>query len=163
MSLCQDVAHVAVRVSANKRASALVDIDRIAEMGTASSLPEPLRALLGSGLVNESGCLFVAALRATSPSFELDAFPDRTGAECFVNHVHVDDLIPGLARDDQLRHGVVLGIELCRIATPHSVRVIVSQGEDGAVVRLHVRRAGERWICDDLDRYVDERVIVIDS
>ena len=116
---------------------------------------------VSQGVVFEHGCAFLRALWAGDPSFRLDRFPDLTGAECFVNHVHLADL--GIAASkEQLCESVALAGAIARLGRPERLRFIISLKDAECVWRFHRRRRGERWLDDDLESYREEALLVID-
>jgi hypothetical protein len=48
-------------------------------------------------------------------------------------------------------------------AVPGRFNVIVSYDGESCAVRFHKIRAGERWLAEDLDAYVDEGVLVVEA
>lgn len=92
----------------------------------------------------------------------LNDFEDRTGYECFINSIHIDDY----AESNWLGNALQLSQRLleCWFGSQNSesLQVILSCGEFGAMVKAHVIRAGEIWLDDDLDSY-DEPVLVATS
>lgn len=107
-------------------------------------------------------------------------FPDLTGWECFVNSFHLEDEVPvrkttspdgqpSVSEQDQLtllRHGVTLGLLVCRaaaaLARPVPVRCVVAVNDTNGTFRFHRIRPGEDWVLPDLDSYRREKVVVID-
>ena len=96
-------------------------------------------------------------------------FPDRTGFECFINHVHLpfkgtkEALTPCLQYAAALQEALIPFITEAR-----QFRVIVSLSEDDAfpkyacTVRFHQIRTGENWVADDLEGYKSEAILVFD-
>ena len=54
------------------------------------SLPAALLALISDGFVTQEGCSFLRGLYMLKGNASPSMFPDETGYECFVNHVHID-------------------------------------------------------------------------
>ena len=46
---------------------------------------------------------------------------------------------------------------------PGRFNVIVSYDGESCAVRFHKIRKGERWLCDDLESYVDEGILVVEA
>ncbi len=94
-----------------------------------------------------------------------DHWADRTGYECFVNHVHLESV---LGEDcDVSLVGVKLGLALgehlaVHLADAGPVTIIVSFDGASPVLRVHRTRPGERWLADDLEGYA-EGVLVIET
>lgn len=110
-----------------------------------------------------------------APSF----FPDLTAWECSDSSFHLEDHVPVTVRtvddapvispDDQrtlLRHGVALALEFRRLVAgldrPGPVRCIVGANDTNATFRFHLIREGETWHAPDLDRYLSDKMVVVD-
>jgi hypothetical protein len=95
-------------------------------------------------------------------------FPDRTGYECFVNHIHIDDLVPKCSPQTLVEQAVVLAASLnhrLRIMAPNTTfRFLISAHNDGGcTLRFHTVRSGEEWVADNLENYAEEAIAVIES
>ncbi|MFC5769825.1 hypothetical protein [Thauera sinica] len=87
-------------------------------------------------------------------------FPDKTGYECFVNSVHIDDYVSA----EYLTYAFIF-VEDCfasweREGRNESLLAIVVCDEFGAVVKLHVARDGESWTGNDLEKY-EEGILIV--
>lgn len=127
-----------------------------------------LRELLGEGFVQENGCVFLAELRSASSASTLNDFPDRTGFECFVNHVHMSDYLRvrlTTGRREVLAEAFAYASALMNVLqySFESLRftIILSYDGNDAVVRFHKTRPGEAWVDDDLESYQEEGVGVL--
>ena len=88
-------------------------------------------------------------------------FPDETGYECFVNHVHIDAYSPKplpLA----MVFAEAVGKAWMISGSRNSVRVIVSCNDTGCVVRCHVIRPHQFWLDENLEAYEHDAVWVND-
>jgi hypothetical protein len=129
------------------------------------TLATKLAALVQSALLEEHACWFLEPLRNGAMSSSLLQFPDRTGFECFVNHVHISDFIEGEV-DASMMHlqGLLLAEELERKLKPLGrFRIIVSCDEMDCAVRFHRLRPGELWVLDDLETYREEALLILES
>jgi len=87
-------------------------------------------------------------------------FPDRTGFECFVNHIHFpftgtrESLISCLNYAFALRHSLAN-------KEGRSFQEIISIAEAECTVRFHQLRPGENWIAEDLERYGSEAILLL--
>jgi hypothetical protein len=86
-------------------------------------------------------------------------FPDRTGFEAFVNHVHrpYDETSESL--QSCLYYATKLWNRLAEIKE-HQFIVILSVSEGDCVVRFHQLRQDENWMDDDLENYTEESILV---
>jgi hypothetical protein len=106
-------------------------------------------------------------------------FGDLTGWECANSSFHLEDHVPvpvalvdgtpQIAEDDQrtlLLHGIAFALEFGRLvhglADPGPVRCVVAANETNATFRFHRIRPDEFWSYPQLDRYVEEKMVVID-
>lgn len=137
-------------------------IEAICSAPKRGALPAELSKLAAGGFFEQNGIHFLSCLEPLARSAVLSDFVDRTGYECFVNSIHVDDYVS----DDFLGCAIDFADQLF-VAWRNSgvdavLNVIVSCDETGAVVRCHSSRKGERWLAANLDGY-DEAVLVVDS
>lgn len=96
-------------------------------------------------------------------------FPDQTGLECTANRLRMESMLePRLARSCPLlllTAGLMTARALSRELARHDARfnIILSYDGESCAVRFHKIRAGERWLSDDLEGYVDEGVLVFET
>ena len=119
-------------------------------------------------VVETGGCFLLGGF-VKKPHLSPADFPDATGLECSANKLRMEAMFP--ARIVQsfplllLTAGLVtartVASELAR--HPGRFNVIVSFDGDSCVVRFHKIRAGEKWLADDLEGYVDEGVLVFEA
>jgi len=95
-------------------------------------------------------------------------FPDKTGFEDFINHVHLpfdgtnETLIPCL------EYAALLQKALMPLTQDREFRLIISLSEDKAfpksacTVRFHQIRPGENSMSEDLEGYKSEAILVFD-
>lgn len=126
-------------------------------------LPAKLSDLLSAGVVDQDGCVFLAQLAKRASSASRSDFPDLTGYECFVNHVHVDDYVDDANPQTLAAMGVVFARGLCELLSKRSgdFNVIVGSDDLSCSVRFHQVRAGEAWLNDDLESYQDEAIALL--
>lgn len=133
-------------------------------------LAAELRRLLEPGIPSLDGCWLLASQLPAGASRARDQFPDRTGYEAFVNHIHVADALgragersPGFA----LGQALALGLELEALLAAHgSFQIVVAADMDSPAdcnVRFYKLRSGEIWIEDDLEGYTHEGILVIET
>jgi hypothetical protein len=125
------------------------------------SLPAGLSVLISDGFVTQGACSFLRGLCKHKGNTIPSMFPDETGYECFINHIHIDDYSPEplpLAMEfaDQV------GKAWMSSGASANLRVIVSCNDTGCVVRCHVIRPHQFWLDDDLDAYKNDAVWVND-
>lgn len=131
-------------------------------------LSEKLSQLLAQGLTDLGGAILFTAMRNTAERGTPDNFPDLTGYECFVNHIHVEDQVDGsLSEQALLRKGIAFALAIesrLRSEFPGKpFNVIVAANVSGCGARFHTVRPGEEWLASDLEGYADEAILVLET
>lgn len=125
------------------------------------TLAPSLKKIADHGFEVRDGCYVLRALsgHANAPR---ERFDDCTGYECFVNSLHVEDYCTDspfaqalLFVKDVLRSWQRMRPSSCLVA-------ILTADELSVVVKFHVKRDGEQWLGDDIERYEDP-VMSLDS
>ena len=152
----------------NQRMDALYDEIREENLDDPKALPQKLLMLLNSGFVEEEQCLFLSVLKQGTPVKRVD-FPDRTGYECFVNHIHIEDYLEngGLPPLELLGRGIALARELkAQLSQLHGgkhFRIIVAFDGSSCTVRFHAVRADERWVDKDGSGFAKGAIAVLET
>ncbi len=131
--------------------------------------PKKLERLAQSRLFEAEGCMFLALLY--SPRYSLndpslrDSVIDKTGLECYVNHIHVSDYTPAGSDCDSLDL-LVMGLRFAisldrRLGAVGAHNVILSYDWEECTVRFHGIRPGESYLAADLDGYQFEAILVL--
>ena len=122
-----------------------------------AALPRRLAAILAKGLVESEGCIFLKGMSAGYNSEVEEYCGDKTGYECFVNHIHIDDH----TRKNMVLVAVTFLTKLSAMLKAqypdYEFRGEISEG-DSVIVRFHRLRSGEQWLLDDLEKYKEEGV-----
>jgi hypothetical protein len=119
-----------------------------------SALSPELSSVLDAGFVEEKGCVLLAS-KARCSAFAR-ATEDETGYECFINHLHVEDL------GEALEFARLLHKALADAFTGRFVVIVAYDGRE-ATVRFHRLRADQTWLSENLEGYLDEGIAVLDS
>jgi hypothetical protein len=138
-------------------------MDALLEAERRIDLPAKLSDLLSAGVVDRDGCVFFAQLAKRASSASGSDFPDLTGYECFVNHVHIDDYVEDADERTLALVGVAFARRVCELLSARSgdFNVIVGTDELSCSVRFHQVRAGEAWLSNDLESYKEEAIAVL--
>jgi hypothetical protein len=94
--------------------------------------------------------------------------PDKTGFECFINHVHLPFNGTSEALIPCLEYAATVQEALVPLTEHRRFRVIVSLSKDEAFpksacsVRFHQIRPGEDFVSEDLEGYKSEAILVFD-
>jgi len=155
-------------VKTNPRMGVLYDEVREENLDDPKALPQKLLALLNGGFAEDEQCVFLSALKKATPVKRLD-FPDRTGYECFVNHIHIENYLEngGLPPLEMLGRGIALAGEIKkRLSQLHGekhFRIIVAFDGTTCTVRFHTVRADEEWIDKDASGRAREAIAVFET
>ena len=152
----------------NQRMDVLYDEIRQENLDDPRALPQKLLTLLNAGFAEDEQCVFLSALRKATPVKRLD-FPARTGYECFVNHIHIENYLEngGLPPLELLGRGIALARELkARLSQLHGgkhFRIIVAFDGLSCTVRFHTVRPDEEWIDKNGAGRAKEAVAVLET
>jgi hypothetical protein len=104
------------------------------------------------------GCVFLAEEYAGSKVSNPQLFSDRTGYECYVNHVHfqVEHDKQSLERVFDYASAIRKSLNSLKDG---SFEIIISVSDGGSIVRFHKCRPGEVWLSEDLDAYEHEAIL----
>ena len=155
-------------MKANQRMDVLYDEVHAENFDDPKALPQKLLTMLNEGFVEEDQCMFLSLLKKNAPVKRPD-FPDCTGYECFVNHIHVEDYLEngGLPPLEVLGRGLALAYELkARLARMHGdkhFRIIVAFNGLNCSVRFHTVRPDEEWVDKDLLGYAEGAVAILET
>ena len=140
-----------------------------ADFVESEKLSETLSGLLLEGFTQLDGAVVFTAMRDNAERVKPENFPDLTGFECFVNHIHVEDQLEGPVPDPLalLKQGIAfaLGTERGLRATfpGKPFKVIVAATARRCDVRFHLARPGEEWLARNLDGYGAEAILVLET
>jgi hypothetical protein len=142
-------------------------LDRLAHTPVTLVLPlqdETLADYLARGVTENDECIILSALAESCSPYDPGLFFDRTGYECFVNHVHIEHQPHA---PDELREAFSYAQRLAGLlnTVPGPFMIIISQhtATSETAVRFHKIRPDEGWLADDLEGYADEAILAIAS
>ena len=147
-----------------------------------NSLPVPdiLVSQLAEGFKEVDGCVVQSSFESeqiwSDRRRRKDNQDDETGFECLLSKTYLDDLFPvDVALSELCRVGLAYGFYLRTAISKSQVfgqfRFIVDAqlpGADGSSVpnacsvRFHKLRPDQRWLCDDLESYKENALLVMD-
>jgi hypothetical protein len=126
-------------------------------------LAPQLSNVLAQGLIHSEGCIILKSQMELVSSEVRKRFTDKTGFECFVNHIHVEDYAPGemcILLQQSMAFGKELERTLLKAGVTEPVQYIIAGDTDEMNIRFHVLREGEEWLAQDIERY-EEAVAVV--
>lgn len=125
-------------------------------------LDHSLVEIAESGFRNKDGCFFLGKCFGIDTNTSANDFPDKTGYECFINSVNIDDYVD----DGYLEQAVCFVRSVFsqwnKLRESKTLIAIVSLDELGLKVKFHLDRSGEQWLSDELEDY-EESILVVDS
>lgn len=125
---------------------------------------EILSEIAKNGFEERNGCLILKDFSKRCENTALELFPDKTGYECFINSLHIEDYSSGDSLDVAI--GFVFYVfNLWGDYYGQSVinAILAADDEsDDVVVKFHELRSTESWLADDLEGY-SGGVLVINS
>ena len=134
---------------------------------SADFLPDELAQILGDGVRVVDDCLVVGKSDAVPRLESVRAsVMDKTGYECFVNHVHLKERgNSGATLGQALAFCKRVCAEAVSVAPNRVLRFIFSKNGEDWTVHFHTLRPDESYVSmsDDLEGYAEEAVLVLDS
>jgi hypothetical protein len=115
-----------------------------------------------------NGAIIFKSMVKNAKRVNKDNFPDLTGYECFLNHIHIEDYLDISSPGPQalLKQGVVFALhvknQLEKFFQHSKFRLIVAFNESGCNVRFHCLRLGEKWLSEDLEQDTGESILVLE-
>jgi len=128
-----------------------------------------LRQLVEPGILEQDGCWLLASQIGVETAGQRQQFPDRTGYEAFVNHIHIEDVLDSRLSpsESMLGQALALGHAMRALVAPRGAfKIVVATSIDAprdCNVRLYKARPGEVWIRDDLEGYADDGILVLET
>ena len=119
-------------------------------------------------VVEASGCWLLGGF-VRKPHLSPADFPDATCLECSANRLRMETLFPPRLVVScpllLLTAGLLTAKLIASELAQHEGRfnIILSYDGESCAVRFHKIRAGERWLSEDLEGYVDEGVLVFEA
>src|SRR6266852_2974330 len=148
----------------NQRMMSSLGLVTPSDFARREKLSEKLSQLLAQGFTELGGAIVFAAMRNIAEDVKPENFPDLTGFECFVNHIHVEDQLDVPIPDQPalLKQGIAFALatesQLRSTFPGMPFKVIVAASAHGCGARFHLVRPGEEWLASDLDSYADEAI-----
>jgi hypothetical protein len=122
-----------------------------------------LQKLLENGFKISNDCYFLDTLFNQQKHIKESDFIDKTGYECFINSIHIDDYV----ENDFFEQTMLFAKYLIELWNKNnydkSIVIIIGETDFGFNLKFHLHREGEQWISiKDIDRF-EESLIVINS
>lgn len=130
-----------------------VEMRRLVERWRDHPLNPELQPVVHEGWIKRDGCFLLATAAKHKTNATLSSFEDKTGYECFINHIHIDEYVASHCAEQAIRlvYEVLNQWKLRR----HRGRLnaIATFADESAIVRFHYKRPGETWLAENLNGY----------
>ena len=119
-------------------------------------------------IVEAGGCFLLGGF-LEKPHLSAADFRDQTGLECSANKLRMEAMFDARIASSCPLLLLTAGLVTARTVSdalsryPGRFNVIVSYDGESCAVRFHKIRAGQRWLAEDLEGYVDEGVLVFEA
>ena len=124
-------------------------------------LETSLQELVLSGFIEVDGCYFLQKLFNQQKHISSLDFIDKTGYECFVNSIHIDDYIEEDLFIQGLLYSDKIISEWLKLENNTTLEVILSETDFGFQIKFHVSRPNENWILEsDLNIFKEALLIL---
>jgi hypothetical protein len=125
-------------------------------------LESELLEIVSSSFIDIGECLFLKNCIEVKTNVAINDFPDKTGYECFINSVNIDDYI----ENDLLEQGILFSQEAFKkfkaFDKKNILNCIMLMDEFGLKIKLHLLRDGEQWLPENLEGF-EEAILMVDS
>ena len=132
------------------------------------ALADKLKSILSQPIEERDGMFIQKTAPAEISSRMRANLQDRTGLECFINHIHIEDYLDDNEKRTSagiLLQGLTYAISLRqKLRGTHSgasFNIILTQSAESCSVRFHKIRENESWLRNDIEDYTDEGVCLL--
>lgn len=122
------------------------------------NIPINLENIIQEGILEQNGCILFKYLYKKQKIDESKNFPDKTGYECFINKIYIDDF-----SETPFPVAISVALEVIKKLPQYNIRNIISQDDLSCTFRFHLIRNDEIWLKEDLNIYMEESILIIDS
>lgn len=150
----------------NIKMKAILDQYGISEFSDSNvQIPEDLQNIVRDEIYHENECYFLKHNFQLCKGVTSKDFPDLTGYECYVNRVNIDDYVDPTNLKDFIRNAFCFIHQLERLLSRYKQKFVIILGLEiddivTAAIRFHKLRENETWLNADLEKYVDEGILV---
>lgn len=125
------------------------------------NLHSSLKRISSLGFQSEAGCFFLKYNYKNHTNVLGEDFIDKTGYECFINSINIDDFV----EKDYYVQGLLFCAEIIRKWKEESHDKLISifiADEISLKIKFHIERKDENWLSTDLEKY-EEAILIISS
>lgn len=130
------------------------------QIGVGKKLEPSLLEIFSDGFLVMNDCYFLKELFQQQTHANASDFVDKTGYECFINSLHIDDYVKNdfFIQAMFLTERVIL--EWNKLNNHLLLEVILSETDFGVNVKFHVLRQNEIWINENELNKFSEAVMI---
>lgn len=125
-------------------------------------IPNKLNCLIKDGFIEVDKCYFISSQYKNNTNVTLKNFQDKTGYECFINSIHIDDFV----QSNHLVNSLIFVNSLFEKwnlrKEKTKIKAIIIADNMGVLVKIHTIRDGESWIDENIEEY-EEAILTADS
>ncbi|OZI19137.1 hypothetical protein CAL26_15905 [Bordetella genomosp. 9] len=132
----------------------------LAAVGPLPPLCLELKRIADEGFNGKDDCFFLTALLRKAGSVTRSRFYDRTGYECFVNSLHIEDYDNRAPLEQAIQFVSYVFGAWQLLGSSVSLVAVVNVDEFGVIVRFHSKRPTEQWLSDNIEAYSDPTMSV---
>lgn len=125
-------------------------------------IPNELYCLIKDGFIEIEKCYLISSQYKNNTNVSLKNFQDRTGYECFINSIHIDDFVMSNHLCNSLVFVNLLFEKWNLREEKNKIKAIIIADEMGVLVKIHTIRDGEFWIEENIEEY-EEAILTADS
>lgn len=127
-----------------------------------NTLDDNLNKLISYGLIYRHGCCFLKQFHDSRSHVKEEDFVDKTGMECFINSLYINDYAEDNFFINSLLFVDRLAEEWRKMRIDRHMKVIISESEDGVNLRFHIQRDNEYWLDENnLENFKEEGILVL--
>ena len=128
------------------------------------NLDKKLLSIVSNGFLEVDGCYFISKLFENCNNVSKADFIDKTGYECFVNSIHIDDYVDNIF----LGQAFLLVEKVFEIWNEKNkaylLTGLVSETEFGANVKFYLKRPNEEYIkIDEIEKFEEGVMLSLNS
>jgi hypothetical protein len=132
-------------------------------IGVGKKLAPSLLEIFSDGFLVMNDCYFLNKLFQQQAHINASDFVDKTGYECFINSLHIDDYV----ENDFFIQAMLLTERLIsewnKLNNHLILEVVLSETDFGVNVKFHVLRQNENWVNENELNKFSEAIMICRS
>jgi hypothetical protein len=137
--------------------------DILKRLSAGKKIEDTLFETLQDGFIEVNGCYFLKKLAVSLSHIDTADFIDKTGHECFINSLHVDDFVSNDFFVQAILFTDKLVSDWNKLNNDLDLEVILSETDSGFNIKFHVVRPSETWINEHELNKFEEAIMICRS